>query len=482
MADLGPLVLRLETESSGLEQGLDKAAARTAQLGRSADRMAADLSRQAATFGMSGRQAQIYALKMDGATDAQLSAAQAADKHLTSLEKQKTLTGKLAEGGLAAARVIGGTLGTVLTGKFSKASEAIGTVGQLTSLIPGPVGAVASVLTGLLGSALNAINAKHERMSRVALGAYSAMSTGARTAGQSLEDVRLDSLGEGLERIARRAADMPGFMREAFANAPAGGQFGAQRAVEAVVREATQAEAIFRQLRDNPAMRGLQQQILAERTAQRFHDLAGRLAQGGRPEEQGQLANLADQAALQAQLLATGSTMPEAADAAERLGMAQRFAVEQGIRLDQAQLRLAEGLDAVARRQLDLARAREAVQLVAETRSPLEVWMRESRRLQDLRERGLIDEATLGRGMARAAEQMMQAAGDIPGGAAAMLEGSTQAALAIAQARRQQEREDPGLRMERAVRELQNQAGIRGEYQRELLNVVRQGLGGIANL
>ena len=37
------------------------------------------------------------------------------------------------------------------------------------------------------------------------------------------------------------------------------------------------------------------------------------------------------------------------------------------------------------------------------------------------------------------------------------------------------EREDPAARMERAVHELRNQDGIRGQYQRELMEFFRGG-------
>ncbi len=95
--ELDPLVLDLTAEANDYNTVLDNAEKQlmssTKMMERhlqdASDTLTRELDRQVKTFGMGAREAQIYALQMDGASRAQLAAAKAADKQITALEKER---------------------------------------------------------------------------------------------------------------------------------------------------------------------------------------------------------------------------------------------------------------------------------------------------------------------------------------------------------------------------------------------------------
>src|SRR5262245_47743137 len=114
MPDVAGDLIRLPFTTAGLTSGLDEA---LAQLDKFGSKLQKDvvyqtlaLQKQAATFGMTARQARIYDLQMRGAGAADLAAARATDQQLTALERQKerqeAFKGRLLQGAQMAGGVV----------------------------------------------------------------------------------------------------------------------------------------------------------------------------------------------------------------------------------------------------------------------------------------------------------------------------------------------------------------------------------------
>src|SRR5262249_32713434 len=131
--------------------------------------------------------------------------------------------------------------------------------------------------------------------------------------------------------------------------------------------------------------------------------------------------------------------------------------------------------DAMARQQERARLATQGGQLTLQTLSPLEAADRVMARLRRLRETGNISEEVFNRATGDLARGLINQAGDVPVGAAALTEGSAAAVSAINRAIRQAERANPNAEVERALRELNERQDRIEQVNRELSQALRSG-------
>ncbi len=381
MASIADLAVQITADSSALDTGLAAAASQaegfvqaatiaTRRLQADVDRTTASLQKQAETFGMTASQAKLYELAQRGATEEQLTQAKAAEKALS--DKQKAAAEGEKKGFFAAQKdavldlakksPLQLTAGVAAIGFAATAAsqaktlqEKIGGITQVAAMIPGPVGVAAAAIGGLLGTAVGMVLKDHDRLKARVSDAYESMTSGAKTARQAMDDIRIDTLTDGLNRAKKASGDFWASV-EGLGARQGARMFGQLPRVELELtfREAAQAEERLRLLQTDPLLSFANRHIQTLRARRGTADLAEQTSQAG------------VQAALQGQLLATGSTARQAADAAQLLAVAQALARQNSSSLADAQARLAEQLRAVAQAQA-AARAGGAAQQAGET-------------------------------------------------------------------------------------------------------------------
>src|SRR5262245_47417351 len=455
MADIAGDTIRLTMETSGLTSRLDDALAQLDKFGSKLQKDVVQqtmaLQKQAATFGMSARQARSYDLQVRGAGAADLAAARAADQQLTAMERQKerqeAFKGRLLQGAQMAGGVVQQGIGAMVErihGTIPKdaAADAIGAVGQVATLWPGPLGTIAGIVTGVFSSIVTAINAEANMMRERVGAAFGAVVRGSVNARQAMADIRLDVFQQGFQQLGENLAafqQVAGGGVGALVAEPFAGQAALNAQVNTIVERAERTAELFRQVSENPVMRG----IVARTTVERIIRQAGDVRE--------QTGYSAAQQRLQANMIAQGQTSQEAADAAGQLAMQQRLQAQGGMAALAGMVALVPQMAALTIAQRQQRNAAEGLQAVQATRTPLEMFQVGTRRLNEMLADGAINADTFGRAFEQQFAALERTVGEAPVGQAAARAGSVEAASIIARAQRQAEREDLQQRMARVL-------------------------------
>ena len=286
---------------------------------------------------------------------------------------------------MMAGQIAGGAIKSAMGGKMG-AEGAFDMLGQFASMIPGPMGAIASTVVGVVGSIVSTIAAESEVMKKRAGEAFGSIISGSKNARQAIADVRLDTMTQGFQALAR--VQMEAQNENIFQRLATGGmnQIAANNMdanIAGIVNQANRTADLVRRLNSDPRMRAVLERTASERAVRQTGDTAeGLRAQAGT-------------AGARTAAFLGGADAREAADAATRQNMVETTANQirregetRAQALARANQMLAAGLNQVAAAQQGLraaAAGAEIGQSLAAGREELDLVERRVQYLQTAR-------------------------------------------------------------------------------------------------